>query len=551
MTQAKREQQTSLLMVVVLTLLFTYGTSKTWFMLQSDFPVIPIILGFIAVMGGFKTISLLISTFYNFLLRREAWRVSARKGSANWATKDDLKQAGMYQTNGVFLGCDMDGHPIFYEGETHGLTLSPAGGGKTVSIAVPNLCHLALPMVVTDFKGTLACMTKTLRIKHHKQQVFCVNPAHLYADKLGTPARYNPMQILLDDWNQGSHKDLIADAQDMALQLYPDPPRQGDNLFWRQGSRKIIVFVLVYLVTQKDGTEATLSVVLTLLRNVQQLKEACYVASCSDVLNGELADMAVDLLAKLEAQDTRQVESFLEGAVQSLLAFSPSGWLAESTSTCDFRFKDLKSNTPATVYLIADPTKIKVFAPWLGLLGWAALTELTRCQNTKPVFFLLDEATNFRIHNISNALTGLREFGIRVWFVIQELEEWVKNEGRESLETLLSQTEAKQFFGVNSYKTADLVSKMLGEYTIKSPNYNLGHDVDDPVQHSVNEHARRLLTPDEVRRFPDMILFIRNLFPVHAQKVGYHEVKPWTAWVDENPLFGTKLKGKIRVWLRY
>ena len=106
----------------------------------------------------------------------------------------------------------------------------------------------------------------------------------------------------------------------------------------------------------------------------------------SPILNGELADMATELHYKLTAQDTRQVDSFLEGAVQALAAFSASGWLAESTSTCDFRFKDLKE-CPATVYLIADPTKMKVFAPWMGLMGWAAITELTRCQNTKPVFF--------------------------------------------------------------------------------------------------------------------------------------------------------------------
>lgn len=144
------------------------------------------------------------------------------------------------------------------------------------------------------------------------------------------------------------------------------------------------------------------------------------------------------------------------------------------------RFKDLKAH-PATVYLIADPTKMKVFAPWLGLLGWAAITELTRCQNTKPVLFLLDKATNFRIKNLSNSLTGLREFGIRVWFVIQELEEYARVYGREALETLLSQTEVKQIFGASGAKTCELISRMLGEQTVKSVNFNLGRTLNDPI----------------------------------------------------------------------
>jgi type IV secretion system protein VirD4 len=194
---------------------------------------------------------------------------------------------------------------------------------------------------------------------------------------------------------------------------------------------------------------------------------------------------------------------------------------------------------------------MKVFAPWMGLMGWAAITELTRCQNTKPVFFLLDEATNFRIENLSNSLTGLREFGIRVWFVIQELEEYAYVYGRESLETLLSQTEAKQIFGASGAKSCELISRMLGEQTVKAVNVNLGRTRYDPIIQSVSEQARRLLTPDEVRQFTDTILFIRNLPPIHAIKTGYHEVKPWSDWVAANPLFGSKLHGKTRVRLKY
>ncbi|GJL49747.1 MAG: hypothetical protein NPIRA01_09740 [Nitrospirales bacterium] len=394
-------------------------------------------------------------------------------------------------------------------------------------------------------------MTKAIREKQHKQEVFCVNPAQLYRDKLGAPARYNPMWIPLDDWmDTDRNKDLMADTQSMALQLYPEPSIKSGDIYWRNGSRKILIFGIVFLVTQYGEKRATLSELLRLLRNVKDLIKACEAVLHSSILNGELADMAAELHYKLTAQDTRQVDSFLEGAIQSIIVFSASGHLAESTSICDFRFRDLKT-TAATVFFVADPTKASVYAPWIGLMGWAAITELTRCQNTKPVFFLLDEATNFRISNLSESLTGLREFGIRVWFVIQELEEYARVYGRENLETLLSQTEVKQIFGVQNQKTAELVSRMLGEQSVKSTNYNLGTYVNDPVTQSVAEHSRRLLTPDEVRRFGDMVLFIRNLPPIHAVKTGYHQVKPWSDWVAANPLFGSKLKGKTKVWLKY
>ena len=547
----QRQDSSSLLLTFLLTLLFVWGYMKTQYLINAGNPIPPLLLGFLAVICGFKTINLSVSSLNNYLLRREALKASIRRGSASWATEKEIKNAGLYKPDGVFLGCDQTGKPIFFEGETHGMTLSPAGGGKTVSFAIPALCHLPLPMIVTDLKGTLAVMTHELREKQHKQSSLFLNPAHLFPGILPPPSRYNIGQILIDDWkNEAGHKDLIADAQAIAFQLCPDPPTKGENQYFRNGSRKLIVFGLVFLVTHKSEDQVTLSQLLKLLKNVSNLMEAFYISACSDVLNGDLADMANDLLKKFESDDKKQVESFREGALQGLEPFAPSGWLAESTSTCDFRFKDLKDN-PATVYLIADPTKMKVFAPWLGLLCWAAITELTRCQNTKPVFFLLDEATNFRVEGLSNSLTALREFGIRVWFIIQELEEYVRTYGRENFETMLSQSEVKQIFGVQSPKTADLVSRMLGEETIKTPNFNLGHDKSDQVTVSVSESSRRLLTPDEVRRFPDTILFIRDQPPIRAHKIGYHEVKPWSKWVGINPLFGKKLKGKTKVWLRY
>lgn len=545
-----QQQRTSVVGVLVVTVLLSWAAWQS-LAFQAAFPVIPYLLGFCALVMSARVFSLLLVRLNNFLIRREAMRASIQKGSASWARTKDIKRAGLYDPRGLFLGCDTGGRPLFFDGEIHGLTLAPAGSGKTIAFSVPALCHSALPIIVSDFKGTLSVMSKSLRKKQHKQEVYCVNPAHLYTEKLGIPARYNPMQILLDDWMASErNKDLVADSQSMALQLYPEPAGMGDNTFWRNGSRKILVFVLVYLITYHGAEKASLSEALRLLRNVKELIEACKSAIDSPILQGELADMAADLHYKLTAQDTRQVDSFLEGAVQALAAFSSSGWLAESTNTCDFRFKNLKES-PATIYLIADPTKMKVFAPWLGLMGWAAITELTRCQNNKPVLFLLDEATNFRIENLSNSLTGLREFGIRVWFVIQELEEYARVYGREALETMLSQTEVKQIFGASGAKTSELISRMLGEQTVKSVNFNFGRTLDEPITRSVGEHARRILTPDEVRQFGDTILFIRNLPPIHAVKTGYHEVKPWSKWVDANPLFGSKLKGKTKVWLKY
>ncbi len=82
--------------------------------------------------------------------------------------------------------------------------------------------------------------------------------------------------------------------------------------------------------------------------------------------------------------------------------------VAECTSHCDFRFTDLKK-IKLTVYLLADPTRMSVYASWLVLLAWCALTELIRFQNSNYVCFLCEEITNFKI---------------KLWLIVQELEQW-------------------------------------------------------------------------------------------------------------------------------
>jgi type IV secretion system protein VirD4 len=551
MNRYNNRRNLSFIKATLLSGLFFYGAWKTWYLQGSPYAWVPIVFVVIALLYSVAVIRSLASTIHEVLLLWEAYGPSEKRGTAAWASPKELKRAGLHQPKGMFLGCDTSGHPLFVDVETHGLTLSPAGKGKTINTVIPNLCHLPYPIITTDMKGNLAVMTHKLRKKIHKQECRFLNPGNLFEEKLGRSSRYNVLIILIEDWgSETGHKDLISDAQDLALRLHPDPTTKGENQYFRNGSRSLLTFGLVFLVTQYDPDKVTLSELLRLVRNESKLIEAFHVASCSEILNGELADMAADLLKTFEVPDKRQSESFRQGAVQSLEAFAPSGWLAESTSKCDFRFRDLK-DTPETVYLIVDPTKMKVFGQWLSIIWWAAITELTRCQNNKPVIFLLDEAANFRLDGLSHALTSLREYGCRVWFVIQELEEFSRQNGRESLETLLSQTEVKQIFGVQSQKTAEMVSKMLGEETVKTSNYSLGHDRNDKVQKSVSENARRLLTPDEVRRFPDSILFVGNMKPIHAHKVSYAQVKPWSKWVDANPFFGKKLKDKIRVWLRY
>jgi type IV secretory pathway TraG/TraD family ATPase VirD4 len=60
------------------------------------------------------------------------------------------------------------------------------------------------------------------------------------------------------------------------------------------------------------------------------------------------------------------------------------------------------------------------------------------------------------------------------WLVVQELEILPGQGGKLALETYCRKRKSKQIFGASGAKTCELISRMLGEQTVKSVNYNLG-----------------------------------------------------------------------------
>lgn len=476
-----------------------------------------------------------------------ALRPKRGDASASWLSSRQARKAGLGKSKGLFLGI-LQGLPLFIPTCVHGLLCSPARKGKTTGFVMAALCFdIGMSRVVTDMKGELAVMTAKLIALLHGHRVIIVNPAHKFG--LGNAA-FNPLQIILDDLKYAP-EDAIADAWSLAFQLVCPPPGGDRDPFWPTGTRKLIVFTVVALCVLHDETQANLPRAFAVLGDNEEFGHLLSEARASDALGGELAGLAKNITSVWE-DNPKHFESFREGAVQALVAFGPSGRLAPSMTHCDFCFTDLKREK-TTLFLVCDYSRMDVFAPWLGLLIWAALKELVRSDDATPVQFLLDEFTNYRLPGLPNALTALGGYGVRVWMVVQELEEIARVYGREALATILSQTDVKQFFGVSSFETAQMVGRMLGEEDIAAESFGMGTVPGDMPSLSISKARRPLLTPDQIRRLPDdeQILFIQNLPPARALKAGYHEVSPWRSEVAGNPLHGdVRYLGKIKMRIR-
>ena len=531
--------------LILVTILLSYATNYTWGWRDSDWYPIPYMLAFFLACAFLQILLLILHLIYKGVRYWFLFRPKGYGGTASFANSKELEKTGLHENQGFLVGLDERKKPVFAEIESSGYVLSPAGGGKTIGFVIPALCWIAMSMIVPDFKGTLAVMTAKYRKKKFKHNCLTINPAGLHQDILGNGVSYNPLIILIESWNDPArHIYVMDDARAMAKQISPDPPHKDGNQYFRNGARKYLVFAFLYVVIFKE--KKTLTECLALLSDEEALNAALEASKNSRALNGDLSLLAKDILTKKEKGKAEQLESFREGAVQALEIYSPSGTLAKVTDQCDFRFSELRLNK-LTIYLIADPTRQSVYAPWLGLLFWCAITELIRNPAGEEVCLLCDEATNFRIEGLPSLLTMAREYRLIMWLILQELEMWRFLYGPEALETLQSQSEAKLLMGLRSPSACRMASELLGEESIKTKNYSIGASILDPINRSVHEQSRKLKTPDEMRREVKSVLIYRKAKAALLDPIGYHEIAPWKAQVGINPLFGKKFKGKTRL----
>lgn len=264
-----------------------------------------------------------------------------------------------------------------------------------------------------------------------------------------------------------------------------------------------------------------------------------------------LATKVADLLAQ---EDSRAAESFLTGAQQALVRYNITTRAHKTTKRSSFRFSDLKEgDAPTTVFLIADPSRTEAQKDVLGLTQWSMLQELKRHPNKKrPVYVIANEATNFQIQGMSSLLTWGREFGIRLHIIIQSLSAFRRVYGPDTLNTLMSETEIKQFLsGQREPETLEMIEKMLANQSVIARGRRGGkRDDGGRIEgKDYREDARPLMTADEIRRTDKTILIIRKNKPMLVDLPPIAAIAPFRRMIDINPFHGKPFLRPIKLRL--
>src|SRR3990167_2198106 len=191
--------------------------------------------GMIASSGGL--VGLAIAVIYSALRARQSGKVTTY-GSARWATRREMRRAGLLGNSGVFLG-QVRGAYLRHSGPEHVMAFAPTRSGKGVGLVVPTLLSWPHSAVVHDIKGENWSITAGWRAGFSR----CVR----FDPTSASSARFNPlMEVRL-----GEHE--VRDVQNIAdILVDPDGALTVRNHWQNTAFALLVAAILHVLYAEED-----------------------------------------------------------------------------------------------------------------------------------------------------------------------------------------------------------------------------------------------------------------------------------------------------------
>lgn len=387
--------------------------------------------------------------------------------------------------------------------QSHVITSALSGSGKETTVLLPNLATYEGSVVVTDLKGSLA------------EQTFKLRSSKKWLRKLGmsTKGRHikgNHHACLLDPfkltnelprfrYNALSEVNIYDDNCVELLYAIADGcmQEQTKEPHFQDMSKALSVALMVHVLSTEPEERQTLPRVYDLLSGIidPDLPYADPTRFDQELLpalmkNEACGGIAQGIAAKLLEMGPNERGSVLSTCYRGL-AFCANPAMRWQLSYSDFKFSDFQER-PSTLYLVLSDSMMSGYSRWLRIMIGLSIILLRKKPDKKetPTLFLLDEMGKLKdIKVISEGFEFLRGYNIRVWGLLQSLDQIEKN-SPDRYQTMLANS-TLQIFGLNNLKEAKMASELLGEHVIKVKKKN-GETT------FVEEQIKPLLTPAEI-----------------------------------------------------
>ncbi|MFK5980834.1 MAG: type IV secretion system ATPase VirD4 [Rhizobiaceae bacterium] len=441
-------------------------------------------------------------------------------GTARWATKEDLRNAGLAVRlknlsgpiyaklgNPASRGEFITSHDI-----PHSFICAPTGSGKGVGVVIPTLLTYGGSVICLDIKGENYEATARARVELG-DKVYRFSPL----DPDGRSHRFNPLEKLAKLPSERRFTEAQRIAESFIVMA-------GDNV---QG----------FLVSAKQIFAAT--VLVAVERHKPTMASVYDILSEGGDFNKLFAKLAKDtnveeaksIYQRMAGISDRTLSAYMSILFDGGLGIWRDGFVRAATESSDFKIDDLRRN-PASIYIVVSPNDLAVLAPMIRLLFQQTIAILQSAEPSNeepyPVLFLLDEFPQLgRMTALSGAISTIRGYGGRIMIVAQSLSSLRGTYGHEGAQNFLANCRMQLFMAPADSDTPDYVSKAIGNFTRKSrsKSWTMGQLGKSNIQE--REEGAQLIRPEQLRNLSqdDVILLIQNTDPIRAQKVRYYEDK--------------------------
>ncbi len=189
----------------------------------------------------------------------------------------------------------------------------------------------------------------------------------------------------------------------------------------------------------------------------------------SKAFDGLLAGLGETFLNMLMSSP-KQFDSVLQVAHRNT-EFIDSPAMQRSLEASNFRISDLKTSRKGLSFYLSLPQRyMATHYRWLRMVIALTVTEMEIVKGLPAtghrVLLVLDEFAGLRrMEVIENAVAQIAGFGVKLFFVLQSLEQ-LKATYKDNWETFLANSGLKLFFGLEDHFSREYVSKLLGETEI-------------------------------------------------------------------------------------
>jgi type IV secretion system protein VirD4 len=499
-----------------------------------------------AFIGG----AFILATLMLLGARRLRRNIPVREiGKDRWATKRDMKRAGLLSGQGTVLGHAFDRY-LTYDGPEHQLVSGASRSGKGVGHVIPTLLNWNGSVLAYDVKNELWDITAGMRSKRGYCLFF--NPTR--ADS----ARFNPLFEIRKGDNE------VRDAQNIVEMLVNPTGAKHTMDIWDQQASQFLVALILHVLYAEPDQFKNLATVRARLLDFK--RTAVAMITTPHRFNPQTGAAEVHPEVALVANELRRqpakFQSSVTGTAASYLTLWADDIIARNTATSDFRLADLVcADRPMTLYIQPPPSDSPRLRPLVRLMinqTCRALMEFLdrdssgRQKNHRLLLSLDEFPTLGRLDFFTMNLRQMAGYGIKAHLIVQSFNDIIEQYGINN--TILDNCHILSTFAAADTVTCQRISQMVGTVTeyresYSEPGRNIGVR---NISHS--EHVRPLLSPGDIRELSvdDQLMFVTGYKPMRVKKVRYYSDPTFTKRLlpapDQSAFLNVPTKPKID-WL--